>query len=144
MAIVHLRLQCKWSLCLGRQVKLIADKGGASRLDGVVVSDGMNRRDNMVVDKLPHYINRPVGKAVRSRFQGSIGIEEAALVYLCSLCIGHGELDPGLIQIANFRDERVPDHLVLDDDVGLEQITRIHVERNGSKRSRKFSVFADL
>ena len=46
--------------------KLVADQGGASRLNGVVVGHGMDGPDHVVVDKISHHVDGAIGKAVRA------------------------------------------------------------------------------
>ena len=76
----------------------------------------------MVVDKLAFVGHRAIGEAVRARVEHAVGLEEAAVIDLLAGRVLHRELDPGLVEIAHLGNQRVADVLVLNDDIGFDDV----------------------
>ena len=125
-------------------MELIADQRRPPRGYRVVVGHRVNRRNHMVVDKVPRHVHRPVGKAVRAGVDGPIRAQEAALVNLRSVRVGHHELGPGLVKVPHFRNERVPDVLVLDHHPGFNLVLWLHCESPRPQRGNQSTFIADL
>ena len=98
----------------------------------------------MIIDEFANDIDRPVGEAVSTRIEHPVPFQEPALVDLCAVCSGYCELHPALVKITYFRDEGVPDILVLDHDISFEHIARMRGERDSAEWSDQVAVFADL
>src|ERR1700733_8105213 len=114
------------------QPELISDERRTPGLYGVVVGHGMNGPDLVVVYEVAGEVDGAIGEAVRSRLQCSILLEVSALVDCGAGRILDGELHPRFVQVADLRDERVANVLVLDDDVGLDRLRGLEVKRGAT------------
>src|ERR1700678_4176203 len=133
MAVVDARRHIQRAFGIRRNVELITDQDGTSGWNGAVVGDRVDGPNLMIVHELAICIYRAIGEAVRSRVERAIRLKETAVVDFGSVAVFHLKLHPRLVQIADFRNERVADVLVLDDDHGLDRIVGLHLEGNGTE-----------
>ena len=87
----------------------------------------------MIVDELAGEIHRAVGEAVGASIQRAIGLQETAVIDLVSAGVLDRKLHPGLVEIANLWNQRVPYVLVLDHHVGFHHVVRRKAEGHGTQ-----------
>ena len=143
MTVVHAGGDAEWPLRVSRNPEFIPHQGGASGLNRVVIGHGMDGRDLVIVDKLAGEIHRPVGEAVRASIQHAIGLQVTTVIDILPGGVLYQDLDPCLVKIAHFGNQRVANVLVLDDDVGLDHVVWLQPKGHGAK-GRDHCVLARL
>ncbi len=133
VAIVDARGEGDGALDIRGHAEFVADEDGASGGDAVVERDGVDGPDFVVVDEAAVCRDRTIGEAVRARVERAIGLEEAAVINLVAGLIFDAELEPAFVEVAHFRDERVADVFVLDDDEGFDGLVRIKTHGRGAE-----------
>ncbi len=103
------------------QTEAVTDKLGAAGLDGVVVGEDAVVPDLVNVVEFALFVDEAVGEGVRRGIEVAVGLQEAAFGEGLAGAVLHGEVDPGLVEVALLGDEGVADAFVLDDDVSDER-----------------------
>ena len=97
MAIVHARGHGQWTFSFRRDVELVTNQDGSSGWDRIVISNGVDCPDLVIVYEVAGDIYRPIGEAVRPPVERSVRLQKAAMIDLFPVCLGDCELDPCLI-----------------------------------------------
>ncbi len=95
VTVVHARAEREWAFRVGGDAETVANHGGAARLNGVVVGDGMDVPHFVVICEFALRVDGAIGEAVGAFVNGAVGVEEAAVINRFAGCVLHFELDPG-------------------------------------------------
>jgi hypothetical protein len=97
VAIVHARRNSQRPFHIRGNLKLITHQRRPAGLDRVVIGDGVDGPDLMIVHKAALDIHGPVGEAVCSFIKRAVGLQEAAMIDLRAPRVPHHKLHPWLV-----------------------------------------------
>ena len=88
-------------------------------------------------------VDQAIGEGVGGGVEVAVGLEESALGEDFAGTVFHGEVDPGLVEVALLGDEGVADAFVLNDDIGDESCRRARA-RSWSGRAERSRGAGDI
>ena len=120
------------------QAKLIARHIRTAGLNLIVLRDAPRAPDVMLVVVGSVELHQIGLVVVRRLIQITVGLQKARLIESLALVITHREFNERLIEVAQFRRERVADVLVCDNDLSRDSIRGLNGETAAIERRDEF------